>query len=169
MMARYAAEVGEMAMMVWKWVGKAAATKQEAKEAREEDGQAQAGHCQVEEWGSERIKQKLEDIYQKMGCITVVECYSVMLGEYSVKLTNNRKLQRRTYGFITMSKGATHEVIYNQLVHPIEMHDIGKVDDKIGVVVNGEELDDDYKRCILPPNNGHHLGRPPSKQRESET
>jgi len=27
-----------------------------------------------------------------MGCIAIVECYSVMLGEYSVELTNNRKL-----------------------------------------------------------------------------
>ena len=40
----------------------------------------------------ERIEQKLADTYQKMGCIAVVECYSLMLGEYNVKLTNSRKL-----------------------------------------------------------------------------
>ena len=39
----------------------------------------------------ERIEQKLADTYQKMGCIAVVECYSLMSGEYSVELTNSRK------------------------------------------------------------------------------
>ncbi|KAJ8429657.1 hypothetical protein Cgig2_001653 [Carnegiea gigantea] len=39
----------------------------------------------------ERIEQKLADTYQKMGCIAAVECYSLMLGEYSVELTNSRK------------------------------------------------------------------------------
>jgi len=41
---------------------------------------------------SVRIEQKLADTYQKISCITVVECYSAMLGEYSVELTNSRKL-----------------------------------------------------------------------------
>ncbi|KAJ8426900.1 hypothetical protein Cgig2_024391 [Carnegiea gigantea] len=40
----------------------------------------------------EIIKQKLADTYQKMGCITVVEYYNLMLGEYSVELTNSRNL-----------------------------------------------------------------------------
>jgi len=40
----------------------------------------------------ERIEQKLADTYQKMGYIATMECYSLMLGEYSVELTNNRKL-----------------------------------------------------------------------------
>lgn len=40
----------------------------------------------------ERIEQKLADTYQKMGCIAAMECYSLMLGEYSVELTNSRKL-----------------------------------------------------------------------------
>ena len=39
-----------------------------------------------------RIEQKLANTYKKMGCIAIVECYSLMLGEYSVELTNNRKL-----------------------------------------------------------------------------
>jgi len=39
---------------------------------------------------------------------------------------------------------ATQEVIYNQLIHPIETHDIGQVDEKIGLVVGGEELDENY-------------------------
>jgi len=39
-----------------------------------------------------RIEQKLADTYKKISCIVAVECYSLMLGEYSVKLTNNRRL-----------------------------------------------------------------------------
>ncbi|KAJ8439630.1 hypothetical protein Cgig2_021006 [Carnegiea gigantea] len=50
---------------------------------------------------------------------------------------------------------------------PMEMHDMGIVDGKTGLIVGGEELDEDYNRCILPPNNGRHPSRPPSKQRES--
>ena len=61
------------------------------------------------------------------------------------------------------------EVIYNQFVDLMEMHDIGKVDEKTRVVVSGEELDDDYSRCILPLNNGRHLTRPPLKRIESQT
>ncbi|KAJ8430689.1 hypothetical protein Cgig2_018415 [Carnegiea gigantea] len=38
----------------------------------------------------ERIEQKLADTYKKMDCITAVECYSLILGEYSVELTNSR-------------------------------------------------------------------------------
>jgi len=34
---------------------------------------------------------------------------------------------------------------------PIEMHDMATVDDRVGHVVNGQVLDDDYNRCILPP------------------
>ena len=66
-------------------------------------------------------------------------------------------------------KTTTQKVIYNQLVHPMEMHDMRKVDEKMGDVVGGEELDDDYYRCILPSNNGRHLRRPPSKRTESQT
>ena len=40
----------------------------------------------------ERIEQKLADTYKKMGCIAAVECYNFMLGEYSVELTNSRRL-----------------------------------------------------------------------------
>ncbi|KAJ8428406.1 LOW QUALITY PROTEIN: hypothetical protein Cgig2_024552 [Carnegiea gigantea] len=40
----------------------------------------------------ERIEQKLADTYKKMGCIAAVECYSLMLSEYSIELTNSRRL-----------------------------------------------------------------------------
>lgn len=35
-------------------------------------------------------------------------------------------------------------------------------------MVGGEELDDEFDRCILPPNNGRQPGTPPSKRRESQ-
>ncbi|KAJ8428094.1 LOW QUALITY PROTEIN: hypothetical protein Cgig2_013306 [Carnegiea gigantea] len=50
-------------------------------------------------------------------------------------------------------KTATQQIIYNQLVHPMETHDMGTVDAKTGRVVSGDELDDDYDRYILPPTN----------------
>ncbi|KAJ8441456.1 LOW QUALITY PROTEIN: hypothetical protein Cgig2_023642 [Carnegiea gigantea] len=125
----------------------------------------------------ERIEQKLADTYQKMGCIATVECYSLMLGKYSVKLTNSRKLvvklgqqtcTCRVYNYVhPIYKTATQQIIYNQLVHLIETYDMGIVDVKTGRVVSGDELDDDYDHCILPPTNGRQPGRPPSKCRES--
>ncbi|KAJ8436960.1 hypothetical protein Cgig2_018907 [Carnegiea gigantea] len=42
-------------------------------------------------WVGERIEQKLADTYQKMGCIIAMEYYNLMLGEYSVELTNSHK------------------------------------------------------------------------------
>jgi len=41
---------------------------------------------------AERIEQKLADTYKKMCCVAVIQCYGLMLGKYSVELTNNRKL-----------------------------------------------------------------------------
>jgi len=38
-----------------------------------------------------------------------------------------------------------------------------------GLVVGGEELNDEYNRYILPHNNGRQPGSPPSKHRESQT
>ncbi|KAJ8428909.1 hypothetical protein Cgig2_011651 [Carnegiea gigantea] len=64
-------------------------------------------------------------------------------------------------------KIATQKVINKQPVHLMKTHDMGIVDRKTGLVVGGEELDEDYNQCILPPNNGRHAGRPPSKRRES--
>ncbi|KAJ8424121.1 hypothetical protein Cgig2_009705 [Carnegiea gigantea] len=149
----------------------------------------------------ERIEQKLADTYQKMGCIAAVECYNLLLGEYSVELTNSRKLavklgqqsctcrvwQMRgilcchvlaviakanlwVYDYVhPIYKTATQQIIYNQLVHPKETHDMGTVDAKTGRVVGGDELDDYYDRCILPLTNRRQPGRPPSKHRESQT
>ncbi|KAJ8429903.1 hypothetical protein Cgig2_025333 [Carnegiea gigantea] len=142
--------------------------------------------CAMKYEVGERIEQKLVDTYQKMGCITAVECYSLMLGEHSVELTNNRKLVVKlgqqsctcrvwqtqgipcchtlavmakvnlcVYNYVhSIYKTATQQSIYNQLVHPMETHDMGTVDAKTGRVVGRDELDDDYDHCILPPTNG---------------
>jgi len=48
-------------------------------------------------------------------------------------------------------KTATQQVIYNQLVHPMETHEMGTIDNITGWVVSGDDLDEDYNRCILPP------------------
>jgi len=59
------------------------------------------------------------------------------------------------YDFVdSMYKAKTQHHIYNQVVHPMETHDMVTVDDNTGRVVGGNELDDDYSRCILPPCNG---------------
>ncbi|KAJ8423409.1 hypothetical protein Cgig2_020946 [Carnegiea gigantea] len=66
-------------------------------------------------------------------------------------------------------KTTTQQIMYNQLVHLIETHNIGTVDGKTGQVVGGDDLDDNYDCCILPPNNGRQPSRPPSKRKESQT
>jgi len=49
----------------------------------------------IEKWANgvgERIEQTIADAYKQMGCVAAVECYNMQLGEYSVVLTNSRKL-----------------------------------------------------------------------------
>ncbi|KAJ8444538.1 hypothetical protein Cgig2_000817 [Carnegiea gigantea] len=227
MMARYAAQVGEMTMMLCNWVGKEMANKipklmtnfllclklqvnqSQTKlrlggvisELSEDDEIFVASDDASEEEttkkgcdegnigkGStegnydndnipkrknrvgERIEQKLASAYKKMDCITAVKCYSFMLVEFSMELTNNLKANIWVYDYIhPIYKTATHQFIYDQLVHPIEAYNMRKVNDRIGLMVGGEELDEDYNRCILPPINGRHPGRPSSKHRESQT
>ncbi|KAJ8426099.1 hypothetical protein Cgig2_001267 [Carnegiea gigantea] len=82
----------------------------------------------------ERIEHKLADTYKKMGCIAAVECYSLMLGEYNVELTNNRRLVVVADARSSIYKTTTQEVIYNQLVHLMEMHDMAVVDGKTGLM-----------------------------------
>jgi len=49
----------------------------------------------IDKWvygAGERIEQKIADTYKKMGCVATVECYSMLLREYSAMLTNSWKL-----------------------------------------------------------------------------
>ena len=48
----------------------------------------------------ERIEQKIADTYKQMGCVAAVECYSMLLGEYSVVLTNITKANLWVYDFV---------------------------------------------------------------------
>ena len=54
-------------------------------------------------------------------------------------------------------------------IHPMETHDIGSVDDRMGCVVGGKAVDEDFNRCILPPKNPRKQDQPPSTRRESQT
>ncbi|KAJ8420184.1 LOW QUALITY PROTEIN: hypothetical protein Cgig2_013364 [Carnegiea gigantea] len=100
----------------------------------------------------ERMEQKLFNTYKKMGCIAAIKCYSLMLGEYSVELTNKCKL---VYEYVQpIYKTMTQQLIYKKLVHPLETHNMGEVDDRTGLVINGEKLDEKCNRRILLPING---------------
>lgn len=55
-------------------------------------------------------------------------------------------------------KTVTEEIIYNPMVQQMETHDMGKVDAKSGRVVGGDDVDDDYNRCILPPHQWETAG-----------
>jgi len=66
-------------------------------------------------------------------------------------------------------KAATQRTIYLNVVHPMETHDHGTVDENTGAVVGGEELDDDFNRRILPPKNQRPPGRPKRRRIESQT
>ncbi|KAJ8424605.1 hypothetical protein Cgig2_014409 [Carnegiea gigantea] len=117
----------------------------------------------------EKIEQKLADTYKNMGCIAAVECYSLMQWQMRYlpcchALAVIAKANLWVYDYVhPIYKTAMQEVIYNQLVHPMKTHDIGVEDGRTGLVAGGNELDEDYNQCILPPNNGRHPGRPSSK------
>ena len=42
------------------------------------------------------------------------------------------------------------------VVHLMETHDSGTVDNGTGAVIGGNELDDEFNRRILPPQNNDH-------------
>jgi len=51
------------------------------------------------------------------------------------------------------------------VVHPMETHDSGTVDERTGAMIGGQELDNDYNRRILPPTNPQRPGRPHKQPR----
>ena len=60
-------------------------------------------------------------------------------------------------------------MIYLNVIHPMETHDSGVVDDNTGLVVGGDELDEDFNMRILPPKNSQPPGRPKKRRIESQT
>ncbi|KAJ8435710.1 LOW QUALITY PROTEIN: hypothetical protein Cgig2_002667 [Carnegiea gigantea] len=115
-MAWFAREAGEMGMMWCKRVPRDQLSDDDeisvtSEDVGDEETQAEGGEegskGRGEAWEEyeqaqdivkskngvgERIEQKLADTYKKVGCITAVECYNLMLREYNVELTNNCKL-----------------------------------------------------------------------------
>ncbi|KAJ8425181.1 hypothetical protein Cgig2_010790 [Carnegiea gigantea] len=66
-------------------------------------------------------------------------------------------------------KAPTQRTIYMNVIHPMETHDTGVVDGDTGLVVGGNDLDEDFNRRILPPKNPRGAGRPGKRRIESQT
>ena len=66
-------------------------------------------------------------------------------------------------------KAATQKVIYFNAIHPMKTHNSGVVDDNTGLVVGGDELDEDFNRQMLLPKNSQPLERPKKRRIESQT
>ena len=85
-------------------------------------------------------------------------------------MTVIRTEKKWVYDFVIVCyKSATQTLCYMSTIHPMEPHDMASVDDRMGRVVGGEALDDEYNRRILPPTNPRKRGRPKSTRRESQT
>jgi len=54
-------------------------------------------------------------------------------------------------------------------IHLMETHDTGVVDGDTGLVVGGDDLDEDFNRHILPPKNPRGAGRPKKRRVKSQT
>ena len=68
-----------------------------------------------------------------------------------------------------MYKAGAQRTCYVNTIHPMETHDIGYVDDRMGCVVGGKAVDEDFNWRILLPKNPRKRGRPPSTRRESQS
>ncbi|KAJ8432189.1 hypothetical protein Cgig2_013731 [Carnegiea gigantea] len=66
-------------------------------------------------------------------------------------------------------KAPTQRTIYMNAIHPIEIHDTGVVDGDTGLVLGGDDLDEDFNRHILPPKNPRGAGRLRKRRIESQT
>ncbi|KAJ8420889.1 LOW QUALITY PROTEIN: hypothetical protein Cgig2_003185 [Carnegiea gigantea] len=96
-MASFVEEAGGMGMM---WYKRVVRDQGEIIELSDDDeifialedvgeDEAMAGEGKEGSKGRGLMKGKLADTYKKMGCIATVKCYYLMLGEYSVELTNS--------------------------------------------------------------------------------
>jgi len=57
-------------------------------------------------------------------------------------------------------KAPTRRTIYMNVIHPKETYDSGVVDGDTGLVVGGDDVDEDFNRRILPPKNPRGPRRP---------
>jgi len=125
-----------------------------------------------------------------MGSVVEVQRFNHGIGEYSVRLTNDRCLVVRlrggtcsckwwqlcglpcvhgmavierdklyVYDYVNPCyKAPTQRTIYMNAIHPMETHDSEVVDGDTGLIVGGDDLDEDFNRCILPPKNPREQG-----------
>lgn len=66
-------------------------------------------------------------------------------------------------------KAPMQRTIYMNVIHPMETYDTGVVDGDTGLVVGGDDLDEDFNRCILPSKNPWGAGRLRKRRVESQT
>ena len=66
-------------------------------------------------------------------------------------------------------KAPTQRTIYMNAIHSTETHDTGVVDGDTGLIVGGDDLDEDFNKHILPPKNLRGAGRPRKRRVESQT
>ncbi|KAJ8423715.1 hypothetical protein Cgig2_002087 [Carnegiea gigantea] len=67
-----------------------------------------------------------------------------------------RQEKKWVYDYVSACyKGQTQASCYINILHPIETHDMAFVDDRMGCVIGGEALYNDYRQHILPPINPH--------------
>ena len=75
----------------------------------------------------------------------------------------------RVYDYVSdCYKHSAQAIVYMNAIHPLETHNSTHVDDGTGQVVEGEELDDEHNRHILPPINPRPSRRPRVKRIESQ-
>ncbi|KAJ8423071.1 hypothetical protein Cgig2_009340 [Carnegiea gigantea] len=113
---------------------------------------------ELQKWNNdvgERIEDKLKVNHKKLACVTEVVQYVCGMGEYSMQLTNSRS---------PCYKAPTQRTIYKNSVRPMETHDLANDWESSG----GHELDEDYNRHIIPPQNPQLPGRPEKRRRESQ-
>ena len=81
-----------------------------------------------------------------------------------------KKENKWVYDFVNICyKSSTQMMCYMNSIHSMETHHMVTVDDRMGRVIGGEALDDEFNCCILIPINPRKRGRPQYNRRESQT
>ncbi|KAJ8430713.1 hypothetical protein Cgig2_000278 [Carnegiea gigantea] len=122
----------------------------------------------VDKWKNsvgERIEKKLKKTYETMGSIVELRGLPCV---HAMAVIEREKLY--VYDYVNpCNKAPTQRTIYMNEIHPMKTHDTGVVDGDIGLVVRGDDLDEDFNRCIPPPKNPRGAGRPRKRRGESQT
>ena len=73
------------------------------------------------------------------------------------------------HDYVTVCYEGSIQATCYMIIHPMETHDSGVVDERTGAVIKGKELDNAYSRRIFPPTNPRPPGRPQKWCIESQT